>query len=303
MAHFNQSKTINTLIVSALRSQQVQVELEDSINITYGVLDTMLDTEKVPVTQIIPCVAILSKKRESHIANIFKKPHNFMRKTKNYLSKNPNDTEKLHPDFSEEEKEKRPTGHVGVFCENLGITAYTLENYSNFKSNFSFGSILEIHDYFRTMGKSSFNDLPQLINTQSNQDFAGLDKFRLRKSLGELKEMCVRILKINKNHGNVSSLSEFLSSPFSPTKPAEPAMAMGNTSLPLTARKNTSLALKKREPLLESKLQASSEKISSLQGTASLLNMCLGEENQDRLKTDKELQILDKDLKETDERK
>ena len=108
--------------------------------------------------------------------------------------------------------------------------------------------------------------------------------------------MRVRLLKVNKNHRNVSSLSEFLSSPFSPTKPAEPAMAMGNTSLPLALRQNTSLALKKRQSLLESKLQASSEKISSLQGTVSLLNMCLKEENQGRLKTDKELQILDKDL-------
>ena len=27
-------------------------------------------------------------------------------------------------------------GHVGVFCQNLGITAYTLENYSNFKKKF-----------------------------------------------------------------------------------------------------------------------------------------------------------------------
>ena len=108
--------------------------------------------------------------------------------------------------------------------------------------------------------------------------------------------MRVQLLKVNKNHINVSSLSEFLSSPFSPTKPAEPAMAMGNTSLPLALRENTSLGLKKRQSLLESKLQASSEKISSLQGPVSLLNMCLKEENQGRLKTDKELQILDKDL-------
>ena len=108
--------------------------------------------------------------------------------------------------------------------------------------------------------------------------------------------MRVQLLKVNKNHINVSSLSEFLSSPFSPTKPAEPAMAMGNTSLPLALRENTSLGLKKRQSLLESKLQASSEKISSLQGTVSLLNMCLKEENQGRLKTNKELQILDKDL-------
>ena len=187
-------------------------------------------------------------------------------------------------------------------AQNLGITAFTLENYSNFKSNFSFnnGSFLEINDYFRTMRKSSFNDLLQLINTLSNQDFAGLDKFKLRESLGKLKEMRVQLLKVNKNHRNISSLSEFLISPFLfPTKPAEPAMTMGNTSLPLAARENASLtlALKKRESLLESKLQASSEKISSLQGTVSLLNMCLGEENQGRLKTDEELQTLDKDLK------
>ena len=42
MAHFYQNKTINTLVVSALKSQQVQVELlEDSINITYGILDNI----------------------------------------------------------------------------------------------------------------------------------------------------------------------------------------------------------------------------------------------------------------------
>ena len=39
-----------------------------------------------------------------------------------------------------------PAGHVGVFCQNLSITAYTLENYSNYKSKFLFdnGSILEM---------------------------------------------------------------------------------------------------------------------------------------------------------------
>ena len=46
-----------------------------------------------------------------------------MRKTKNYLKKTPNGIEKVHPDFSEERKEERPAGHVGVFCQNLGITA------------------------------------------------------------------------------------------------------------------------------------------------------------------------------------
>ena len=72
MVHLYQNKTINTLIVSALRSQQVQMEFEDSIN-TYGILDNtfqILDTENMLVTQIIPCLAILLKKSESDIVNI-----------------------------------------------------------------------------------------------------------------------------------------------------------------------------------------------------------------------------------------
>ena len=41
---------------------------------------------------------------------------------------------------------RKAAGYVGLFCQNLGITTYTLENYSNFKSKFSFnsGSIFEI---------------------------------------------------------------------------------------------------------------------------------------------------------------
>ena len=80
MAHFNQNnyqnKTINTLIVSASRSQWVQ-ELEDSINSTYGILDSIsqiLDTDNVPVTQIIPTMLGNSiKKSESDTTNIVKK--------------------------------------------------------------------------------------------------------------------------------------------------------------------------------------------------------------------------------------
>ena len=86
---------------------------------------------------------------------------------------------------------------MGVFWQNLGITAYTLENYSNFKSNFSFNnkSILETHDHFRTRGNTRVNDLPQLINTPSNQEFPGCDKFRLRESLGRMKEMHLQLMK------------------------------------------------------------------------------------------------------------
>ena len=60
MANFNQNK--HTVIISVLRSHQVQVELQNPINITYGILDNIfqiLETENVQVKQIIPCFAIL----------------------------------------------------------------------------------------------------------------------------------------------------------------------------------------------------------------------------------------------------
>ena len=91
----------------------------------------------------------------------------------------------------------------------------------------------------------------------------GLRKLELRKSLGKLKEMHAQLVKVNKNDRNESNLSEFFSSPFSPAMPKP--MPMGNISLSLAATENASLKLKKRESLLESKLQALSEKISSLQ--------------------------------------
>ena len=109
------------------------------------------------------------KKSESDIANIVKKTHNFMRETKNYLKKIQSDIEKLHPDFSKEGK-KDLLG-MWVFSAKIWVSqGRNLENYSNFKSNFSFNnrSIIEIRDYFRTRGKASFNDLSQLINALSN---------------------------------------------------------------------------------------------------------------------------------------
>ena len=55
--------------------------------------------------------------------------------------------------------------------------------------------------------------MPQLINTLSNQDFPGLEKTRLRESLGKMKEMRVQLLMINRNNSE-SSIGDFLSSPF-----------------------------------------------------------------------------------------
>ena len=97
--------------------------------------------------------------------------------------------------------------------------------------------------------------------------------------------------KINESNRNESSMSDFLSSPFSPV--------IANLFAGSSAGKSASLTLDKRKSLESKLLRASSEKISNLEKTVSLLNKCIGEEKgaQGRLETDKELKILGKDFK------
>ena len=58
-------------------------------------------------------------------------------------------------------KDEISVGHVGVFCQILGITGKTLD-YCNFKNKFLFNndSILEINDFNnRSRGNVSFTEL------------------------------------------------------------------------------------------------------------------------------------------------
>ena len=118
-----------------------------------------------------------------------------------------------------------------------------------------------------------------------------MDKFRLRTSLGKIKEIRVKMNKTKKSKRKDSCISDFLSSPFSPV--------MAELAAGSSAGESASLYtdLDKRDSL-ESKLhRPSSKKISCLQETVSLLNQCIGEENQGQLQNDKELKILGKDFK------
>ena len=72
------------------------------------------------------------------------------------------------------------TGHVSVFCQNLGITTFTLENYFHFKK--------EKYKFYWDIWN----------NNLLNRKFAGMDKYRLRTSLGKIKEMCVKMNKTKK---------------------------------------------------------------------------------------------------------
>ena len=58
--------------------------------------------------------------------------------------------------------------------------------------------------------------MSEIINTLSNQDFAAMDKIRLRASLGKIKKMCLKMNKTKKkSNRNDSCVSDFLSLPFS----------------------------------------------------------------------------------------
>ena len=101
--------------------------------------------------------------------------------------------------------------------------------------------------------------------------------------------------KKNKSNRNENSISNFLISRFSPV--------MANLSADSSAEESATLTLDNRESLKSKLLRASSDKISCLQETVSLLNQSLGEENQALLEADKEPKILRKGLQKAVERK
>ena len=100
---------------------------------------------------------------------------------------------------------------------------------------------------------------------------------------------------MNKSNRNENSISNFLISRFSPI--------MANLSAGSSAGESATLTLDNRESLKSKLLRASSDKISCLQETVSLLNQSPGEENQALLEADKELKILGKGLQKAVERK
>ena len=83
------------------------------------------------------------------------------------LRKPPNGIEKIHTDFSEERKEKKPARRVGVFLPKCRYYSIAILYKIGFLNHMV---ILELG------GNASYNDLSQLINTLSNKVFACLDK-------------------------------------------------------------------------------------------------------------------------------
>ena len=196
MAHYN----LNKKTVASLKTRNYEIQLEEDPGILNQIFK-VLDGEDISAKQLIPCLATLPK--EVCYCECCHETTYFCKKTKSYNKKTPNGLEKLYLDFSEG-KVEMSAANVGVFSQNLGITAYTLENYSNFKNKFLFnnGSTLEINYYYNNISqesKVSFTELSE-TNVLSNQKFSGMDKFRVRKSLGKIKKMRVKMNKTKKKY-------------------------------------------------------------------------------------------------------
>ena len=68
-----------------------------------------------------------------------------------------------------------------------------------------------------------------------------MDKVRLRKNLRKIKKMRVKMNIINKSNRNDNSMSDFLSSPFSPVLANLTAASSAGKSVSLTDKKTESL--------------------------------------------------------------
>ena len=142
-----------------------------------------------------------------------------------------------------------PKWTCGCFLPIYRYHSIYSKKYTNFKNKslFNNGNILDINDFYnRNRGNVSLTYwVVWKINTLSNQDFVGMDKFRLRASLGKVKDMRVKMNKMNKVNRNESNIwwETFLT--FSP--------GMVNLPASSSAGESASLTLDKRESL-ESKL-------------------------------------------------
>ena len=132
MTHLHQKKNIKAFKVSVFKES---VDLDG-----VGILDyifQILNTEYGPVKKVMPCLVILSQKSENDIAKHHRKNITLWEKLKIIWKKYKWSWE-ITFRFLRRREERKAAENVGVFCWNLGITAYTLKNYSNFKSKFSF---------------------------------------------------------------------------------------------------------------------------------------------------------------------
>ena len=127
-------------------------------------------------------MANLSNKSGDLIVNIVKKPHDFVKKKQWTTLKKPKWSWEVISRFIRKVR-RNVCWRCGCFlpkCRYRGIYFRKLFYFKN-KFLFNNGSTLQINDYFNNRSRENviFTELSEVITTPSNQDFAGLDIFRL----------------------------------------------------------------------------------------------------------------------------
>ena len=128
------------------------------------------------------CLANLSNKSGDLIVNIGKKPHDFVKKNQWTTLKKPKWSWEVTSRFISKVR-RNVCCRCGCFLPKSRYSGIYFRKLFYFKNKFLFinGSILETNDYFNNRSRENviFSELSEVITTLSNQDFAGLDKFRL----------------------------------------------------------------------------------------------------------------------------
>ena len=205
-----------------------------------------------------------------------------------------------HPDLSSYNLPKQ-INFIGNSCQELGITLDTLQQLMpptttndsvSVTLSLNNGSILEL-DQVRLKQKLTYQQFLDIVSHLSceNPETENFDLEQFKYELKKIKNSNDGFLRIEKSKTDQQKYASFLKSPFSLPKIEK---NVENTSL------DTCLVLKsfkKKETFLVHKLEASASEISSLQGTVSMMEQCISEENTTRSQKEAEIKLLNKNLK------
>ena len=115
---------------------------------------------------------LLSLKKVKMLLRTLSKSYTVLRKKLKYLKDPTNRSSEITSWLLGRRERRNACWACRCFLPKSRITAYTLQNYFNFKNKFLFnnGGILEINDYYNNRNREnvSYTELCEIINTLSN---------------------------------------------------------------------------------------------------------------------------------------
>ena len=169
---------------------------------------------------------------------------------------------------------------IGNSCQELGITLDTLQQLMPLTTtndsvsvtlSLNNGSILEL-DQARLKQKLTYQQFLDIVSHLSCENPENFDLEQFKYELKKLKNSNDGFLRIEKSKRDQQKYASFLKSPFSLPKIEK---NVENTSLDTSTCLVLKKSFQKKENFLVHKLEASASKISSLQGTVSMMELCI----------------------------